>query len=109
MTQRGVLMGNQTAQTINDLRYTYKTYSNQLLKVVDKTAIADQNGVNGDFKDGCSGSGNDYVYDDNGKLVADLNKEIKNLSGTNGIIYNHLDKPEQIKIVGKGTINITDD
>ena len=42
-------------------------------------------------------------------MVADLNKEIKNLSGANGIVYNHLDKPQQIKIVGKGTINITYD
>ena len=49
------------------------------------------------------------MYDDNGNLVADLNKEIKNLAGANGIVYNHLDKPEQIKIVGKGNINITYD
>jgi len=49
------------------------------------------------------------VYDDNGYLVADLNKEIKNLPGANGIVYNHLAKPEQIEIVHKGTINITYD
>ena len=61
------------------------------------------------FKDGSSGTGNDYVYDDNGNLVADLNKEIKNVAGANGIVYNYLDKPEQIKIMGKGTINITYD
>ena len=39
MTQRGVLMANQNAQTIDDLRYTYKTYSNQLLKVVTKRLL----------------------------------------------------------------------
>ncbi|TAD87615.1 MAG: hypothetical protein EAY75_06030, partial [Bacteroidetes bacterium] len=110
MTQRGVIMGNQTAQTIDDLRYTYTSFSNKLLKVQDLTTItATQNGVNGDFKDGTNGTGNDYVYDDNGNLIADLNKDIKNLAGTSGIRYNHLDKPEEIKIDGKGTIKITYD
>jgi RHS repeat-associated protein len=49
------------------------------------------------------------VYDDNGNLVIDLNKNAKdlnNVAGANGITYNFLDKPELINIKGKGLIRI---
>ena len=67
------------------------------------------NGMFGDFKDGTNGGNPDYVYDNNGNLVIDLNKNAKdlgNVAGANGIKYNYLDKPEEIHIAGKGTIKI---
>ncbi|TAG29585.1 MAG: hypothetical protein EAZ35_10185, partial [Sphingobacteriia bacterium] len=49
------------------------------------------------------------MYDNNGNLIADLNKNITGIAGATGILYNHLDKPEQIKIAGKGIIKIVYD
>ncbi len=57
----------------------------------------------GDFKDGSSGSNNDYSYDVNGNLTGDLNKAIS------GITYNHLNLPQVITVTGKGTITYTYD
>src|SRR5690606_25528485 len=72
-------------------------------------------GKSGDFADG-SNSGVDYVYDDNGNLIIDLNKNVTGVTGgvstplgTSGITYNFLDKPELIRIAGKGTIQIVYD
>jgi RHS repeat-associated protein len=69
------------------------------------------NGQFGDFKDGTNAAGTaDYVYDANGNVVVDLNKNAQSLNngaaGTPGIHYNFLDKPDQIRIAGKGTIEI---
>ncbi len=68
------------------------------------------NGQFGDFKDGSNGSTPDYVYDANGNLVIDLNKNIQSLNngatGTNGIHYNFMNKPDEIRLVGQGTIEI---
>jgi RHS repeat-associated protein len=69
------------------------------------------NGQFGDFKDGTNAAGTaDYVYDANGNVVVDLNKNLQSLNngaaGTNGVHYNFLDKPDQIRIVGKGTVLI---
>ncbi len=111
MLQKGVLPGNGTPVTVDDLRYVYGATSNKLLKVTDQGNLNTLNGKLGDFKDGSNGTGDDYVYDDNGNLVIDLNKDAKDLttSDVNGIRYNYLDKPEEIRIAGKGTIkNIYD-
>lgn len=99
--------GNNAAVIVDDLRYTYENFSNKLKAVTDITSVASTATV-GDFKDGNTTS-NDYVYDDNGNLIVDLNKNIKNLVGVNGVTYNHLDKPVEIKIEGKGTVKITYD
>ena len=67
------------------------------------------------FKDGTN-SGDDYVYDQNGNLILDLNKDVKGIAGgvstplgISGITYNFLDKPEMIRLAGKGTIQIVYD
>ena len=112
MQQNSVVPGNPYPFAIDDLQYTYKPYSNQLLKVVDAAAHFTMQGSMGDFSDGSNGNNNDYVYDANGNLVIDLNKNAKELNavpGANGIKYNYLDKPEEIRIAGKGLIKIVYD
>jgi len=107
MSHKGIVPGTASPITIDDLRYTYASYSNKLQSVKDEMTVTTMNGKYGDFKDGTNGTGTpDYVYDQNGNLVIDLNKNVKDLVGQNGIVYNYLDKPEQIKIAGKGIIKI---
>lgn len=88
------------------------------IEVINKNSLPSSsslynfNGSFGDFKDGANGTADDYVYDNNGNLVIDLNKNAKdlgNVTGANGISYNFFDKPEQIRISGKGTIKIVYD
>jgi RHS repeat-associated protein len=111
MLQKGVMPGQAAPIIVDDLRYVYNTYSNKLQSVTDQMTATTFNGLFGDFKDGTNAAGTaDYVYDANGNVVVDLNKNAQSLNGgaagTNGIHYNYLDKPDQIRIVGKGTIEI---
>ncbi len=113
MMQKGVTPGASAPITVDDLRYTYSSFSNKLQSVTDMMTVTTVNGLNGDFKDGTNGTNPDYVYDNNGNQVIDLNKNIQSLNngvaGTNGIHYNFLDKPDQIRLVGQGTIGIVYD
>ena len=112
MYQKGVMPGTAAPADIDKLSYTYTAYSNKLIKVTDNTTQTSTNGQQGDFKDGTNGAANDYVYDNNGNVVIDLNKNAKdlnNVAGANGIFYNYLDKPERIRIAGKGAIRIVYD
>jgi RHS repeat-associated protein len=110
LVQKGVFPGMATPVTIDDLTYSYENFSNRLKSVTDHTLLsADLNGKLGDFKNSVISTGADYVYDNNGNLVIDLNKNIKDLqtiAGPNGISYNYLNKPESIRISGKGTIRM---
>jgi RHS repeat-associated protein len=118
MLHKGVQPGNNTPITIDNLSYSYNTLSgitgNKLQTVTDNApppfgGTGGGPGMFGDFKDGTNTSTPDYVYDNNGNVVIDLNKNAKDLGnvvGANGIKYNYLDKPEQIRITGKGTITI---
>jgi len=117
MSQKGIVPGNQTPVQVDDLEYSYQPNSNQLKRVYDAagsgTGTLDAlNGRLGDFSDGSNGSGDDYVYDANGNLVVDLNKNLQSLPGASsnyGVSYNFLDKPEMLHLVGKGTIQIVYD
>jgi RHS repeat-associated protein len=112
LLQKGIIPGNQTPVNIDDLRYTYARLSNKLAKVTDNSNAGAANGKLGDFADGANGTADDYVYDDNGNLVIDLNKNAKDLNGVvgaNGVSYNYLDKPEQIRVAGKGLIKLVYD
>jgi|GEM_PF-928933 len=111
MLQRGVVPGNQTPVNLDDLRYSYANnfLSNQLASVNDAGTAGAANGKLGDFADGSNGSTPDYVYDDNGNVVADLNKGVTGLSGVAGISYNFLDKPEKFQVAGKGMVQIVYD
>jgi RHS repeat-associated protein len=109
MLQKGVVPGNNTPVTMDDLRYTYSSFSNKLTKVSDLGNLGINNGKLGDFADGANGTGDDYVYDDDGNLIIDLNNVAGGVTtaiGVSGIKYNFLDKPEEIKITGKGTIKM---
>jgi RHS repeat-associated protein len=111
MLQKGVLPGAAAPITVDNLSYTYASLSNKLQSVTDNMTNTTANGSFGDFKDGTNGVTPDYVYDANGNIVIDLNKNVKGLppspSGEGpGVRYNFLDKPEEIRIAGKGTIKI---
>jgi RHS repeat-associated protein len=109
MLHKGVLPGTASPITVDNLSYTYASYSNKLQSVTDAMTNTTVNGAFGDFKDGVNGAAPDYVYDANGNVVIDLNKSAKDLAGVvgaNGIKYNFLDKPEEIRVAGKGTIKI---
>jgi RHS repeat-associated protein len=117
MLHKGVVPGTTTPITVDDLRYSYTsaslTYTNKLQAVTDMMTVTGSNGLFGDFKDGTNGTNPDYVYDDNGNIIVDLNKSIQSLgggaAGTKGIQYNYLDKPDMIRITGKGHIRIVYD
>lgn len=113
MLQKGIIPGQSAPLIIDDLRYTYNSYSNRLQSVADAMTATTLNGLAGDFKKGNTTGNPDYVYDNNGNVVIDLNKNAQSLNNgaanTPGIHYNFLDKPDQIRIVGKGTILIVYD
>ena len=101
--------------TIDSLKYSYQNsgQSNKLQSVLDyandtatkigdfhssMTYMTQLNGVK-------TINAIDYSYDGNGNLIQDLNKDI--YSGN--IIYNYLNLPQSIHILGKGTITYTYD
>ncbi|WP_157309901.1 DUF6443 domain-containing protein [Chitinophaga tropicalis] len=94
MTQKG-MVGSSVA-TIDQLSYSYQTNSNKLLAVADPGSTAEAK--LGDFNNGTN-TGDDYSYDANGNLITDQNKNI------GSIVYNHLNLPAQITIIGKGVIS----
>ncbi len=71
---------------MDNLSYSYDI-GNKLLSVTD--AINTPTAVKGEFKDG-NKSGDDFVYDDNGNMTSDKNKDI------NSITYNHLNLPTEV-------------
>jgi len=102
-----------SSQLIDDLQYEYGLRSNKLINVQENLS-AGTGGTNsqivdnklGDFTDrhlkdlnSVDGSQNDYVYDANGNLINDLNKNISTWSAgimRPGITYNHLNLPYQV-------------
>lgn len=107
MKHMGIVPGVTGGIPVDDLGYNYGNPTNTNVNVltrVDEHASFTGNGQLNDFKDGSNASGsNDYNYDNNGNLVQDLNKGITD-GGTGGISYNFLNKPVQISIPGKLTI-----
>ncbi|MBK7885357.1 MAG: hypothetical protein IPJ81_17415 [Chitinophagaceae bacterium] len=103
MVQKGLQL--YQSDVIDNLTYRYavNNYSNKLW-AVDEIAAAGTSpnateNVLGDFKNNILGApDNDYQYDVNGNITSDNNKAITSIT------YNHLNKPVQIQINGKGTI-----
>jgi RHS repeat-associated protein len=109
MVQKGILPGAAAPYNIDNLQYSYASLSNKLMKVTDVGTLATANGKLGDFADGTN-TGDDYVYDDNGNLIIDLNKNATpNPGNAGGIKYNFLDKPYEVHIAGKGIITMVYD
>lgn len=103
---------------LDNLVYTYTSYSNKLRNVRESANVPES--LLGDFKVSANhvqsktSATVDYLYDANGNLVKDLNKDIATMTGGNGITYNHLNLPTQIlvrKTTGteRGTITYTYD
>ena len=69
---------------IDNLSYGYAANSNKLMRVTEAQPTATSG-----FKDGNT-TGDDYVYDANGNLITDKNKNISS------IVYNHLNLPTKI-------------
>ncbi|RAK33253.1 UNVERIFIED_ORG: RHS repeat-associated protein [Chitinophaga ginsengisegetis] len=94
MNQMG--MNGVTIQTLDSLKYGYNAGSNKLSFVTDRKNNAQSQ--LGDFKEITNNETADYIYDANGNLTKDNNKNIAVIS------YNHLNLPENITITGKGMI-----
>ncbi len=98
---------------IDQLSYTYTINSNKLLNVIDAannplTTLGDfRTSSLSPYNTGKTTAAVDYAYDPNGNLTRDLNKDIGNQT-TDGITYNHLNLPWQVKVRSatgtKGTI-----
>lgn len=79
---------------IDNLTYGYKDEnSNQLTTVTENPSGNSESG----FKDG-NKNGDDYLYDDNGNMVTDKNKNITEIQ------YNHLNLPKKITFGTTGSI-----
>jgi hypothetical protein len=111
MMQSGWQLGG--SHPIDSLQYTYYDRTNKLKNVID--GRNDTSTTLGDFRtsklspyiSGKTTAVVDYVYDVNGNMTRDLNKDIGS-STADGITYNHLNLPWQIKVRSasgtKGTI-----
>ncbi|HML57989.1 MAG TPA: DUF6443 domain-containing protein [Ferruginibacter sp.] len=103
-----------TSPVVDELHYTYSHTgtSNKLQNVIDfandpATKLGDfrtsQHSLNAGpkaiFVSGTSDPYliDDYIYDVNGNMVKDLNKDIEGLSG-DGIVYNHLNLPFKVTV-----------
>ncbi|MBP6754628.1 MAG: RHS repeat-associated core domain-containing protein [Bacteroidia bacterium] len=85
--------GGAPVNQIDNLEYSYHPENkNQLLKVNDLS-----NSPQG-FKDNYASNENDFTYDNNGNMTADINKEIESIT------YNHLNLPIKINFGAKGNI-----
>ncbi|OJJ15564.1 hypothetical protein BKI52_37400 [marine bacterium AO1-C] len=106
LTRQGLLSKdaqlNMSFGTMDSLQYSYR--GNQLTGVQDLEA-ASTTGVAGDFRDGHSHttSDPDYIYDANGNMIQDKNKEITSIA------YNHLNLPTTIYFSGDRRIEYTYD
>lgn len=100
---------NGSSTQVDDMTYSYDDHSNRLKAIEEQAPAIDHQ--TGDFTDNhtvTASSPEDYTYDVNGNLVKDLNKRIGK-SGSNGIVYNHLNLPELVSVYDasnnlKGTI-----
>lgn len=99
MNQMGVKLS--TSSLIDSLLYSYNTTSNKLNYVTDR--VNDTTAHLGDFTEINNNTTQDYLYDGNGNLNRDNNKNITSIT------YNHLNLPAVITVTGKGTITYTYD
>lgn len=101
MTQFGLKLGQSPTIPIDDLTYSYMIGSddnrNKLQQILDGSN--DKDSKLGDFKyNSNTKTSTDYTYDANGNITRDLNKSIINYTGSDGIVYNHLNLTSTIFI-----------
>ena len=108
MQQWGLKVTGSTQ--IDNLTYNYLNTGNRLLNVGD--AFNDAQTKLGDFRVSALHPTQtkitttvDYSYDVNGNMVKDINKDLVQFNGSNGIVYNHLNLPAQITVKKSGTAN----
>jgi len=77
---------------MDNLDYNYYPNTNQLQSVQE---VSGGNATYG-FKNGSTTS-TEYVYDSNGNLLKDLNKGIEGINGADGILYNYLNLPTEVR------------
>jgi len=109
MQQWGVKFNN--SMLIDELQYHYLSGTNKLKNVIDLRN--DTTTMLGDFRtsktymtqlqNNKTADALDYGYDENGNMVKDLNKDITE-AGAEGIRYNHLNLPYEIKVKDRGII-----
>lgn len=101
MQQWGLLLNG--SQRIDNLKYRYRfnNLSNKLQLVTDDS-VGTTDFKLGDFLDK-NLSATDYTYDTAGNMISDANKSIQSIT------YNHLNLPQEIVVLGKGSINYTYD
>lgn len=89
MKQWGVKMGYAAPFLMDDMTYEYTNngHSNKLKNVTDNVLT---NYDIGEFKELGSNAQGDYLYDDNGNITTDHNKNITSIT------YNQLNKPSHI-------------
>jgi hypothetical protein len=98
-----------SSSIVDDLVYTYNVKSNKLQNVID--GVNDPNTKLGDFRSSTRYltsygikdiNSIDYLYDQNGNLIQDLNKDLEIINAPDGligaIIYNHLNLPSAINV-----------
>ncbi len=91
LKRMGLQVATNQIDVIDDLIYSYAPLSN---KLSDLTDLASEDG----FKEGNS-QGNDYLYDNSGNMIKDLNKGITNIE------YNHLSLPMSIDMYSPNYTN----
>ncbi|NML21937.1 hypothetical protein HHL16_13695 [Pseudoflavitalea sp. G-6-1-2] len=106
MSQRGWKLGGSA--TIDSLLCTYNN-SNKLQNVIDRSN--DVQTKLGDFRSSSlymtalsnnkTAAAVDYVYDGNGNMIRDRNKDIGD-GANNGIVYNHLNLPSVVTVRTSG-------
>lgn len=112
LSHHGIKPGHTGGFLIDDLVYQYQTNSNnqsnsnKLLTITDN-ALTGNSGIMGDFKDETHTT--EYYYDRNGNQTSDLNKKIGDGLTNPGIIYNFLDLPQSMPVIGKSITAITYD
>ncbi len=112
----GIVPGNTGGVILDDLVYQYNASSNQLKNIQDLAFGGNQNlnGKQGDFKDYADPGNVDYLYDKNGNIEIDKNKNIINASSTlsspvRGIVYNYINLPQEITVKDKSKTEFTYD
>ncbi len=104
LTMKQVGWTGAKSETIDSLVYTYSPAGNKLRNVID---YANNTGtVLGDFRSSTkymqevgtkTSTASDYVYDGNGSMVRDRNKDLGD-ANENGIVYNSLNLPSFITV-----------